>query len=165
MTSDLPGVGGIVWYALTASLGGFVILFWRIVKGSTEDIKNLRQDIQNLRNELVSAGSSLATMPLIYRTKEEATKDWKELLQTLAGIKADLMNLQKNQDAGIRQLWDKLNRSFESYMFMAKTVIDRQQSLESKIYCHDQEQLQKAMKETAELNAQLDRMSAERDHQ
>jgi hypothetical protein len=161
----MPDLGGVVWYFLTLSFGGFVILFWRIVRGSTDDIKNLRQDIQSLRNELSSAGSALATMPLIYRTKDEAMKDWKELLQTLAGIKSDLLNLSKSQNEGVRQLWDKLNRSFESYMFLAKTVIDRQQALEAKIYCNDQEQLRQSLQETAQLNAQIEKMRLEKEKQ
>ena len=160
--ATIPDFSGFIWFLLVAVFGGFVFLFWRIIQGLMADTSGLRDEIRLLRQEIGEAREGFKIFPLIYRTKEEASADWKALNRLLAEIQSDIRNLAKQQTDGVRQLWDKLNRTVESFFFLAKMIVDRQQAFEDKLYCDDKDALTRAHRDTAELLAQLEKVRLER---
>jgi hypothetical protein len=160
--TTIPDFPGFVWYALVLVTSGFIFLFWRVIKTSLENADLLREEIKGLREDLVNHRESIRLFPLTYRTREEAARDWKELQKILSDIQADIRNLTANQQEGIRQLWDKLGRTVESFLFLAKVIIDRQQAIESKLYCDNKDQLDRVKREAADLLTQMESFRVEK---
>jgi hypothetical protein len=93
---------------------------------------------------------------LVYYAKAETS----HLIQV--ELADPIKNLNQNQIEGIRQIWDKLSRTVDSFFFLAKMIVDRQQSIENKIWCDDQDTLNRVKKEAEEMTAQLERLRLER---
>jgi hypothetical protein len=159
--TTMPDLPGLLWFILTVVTGGFVMLFWRMFKGTMDSVAHLTTEIQALRQEITQLREDRNLLPLMYRTKEEANHDWQELTKTLTLIQRDLQNLQKSHEVSVSQLWNKLNRMVDSFLFLAKLIIDRQQGLEAKIYCDKKEELKISQAETANLLAKLEMIKKE----
>lgn len=153
--TTMPDMGGVIWFVLTVVTAGFSFLFWRMFKNTMDSVELLTKEIQALRQDIAELKQEREVFHLVYRTKKEANEAWEDLRISLAEIKSEIKNLQNNQAIGVKQLWDKLNRTVDSYFLLAKMIVDRQQNLEFKIHCDNQDALAKSKAETAVLMEKL----------
>lgn len=109
-------------------------------------------DLVNICNKLDKLNDFMASLPLIYRTKEEANKDWRDLEGRLAELKSLLQTTAELQNDNYNKLWDKLNRVVDEFRNSRNMIMDRQGKIEECVFTsREQVEMSKRLREKLAL--------------
>lgn len=109
-------------------------------------------DLANICNKLDKLNDFLASLPLIYRTKEEANKDWRDLEGRISELKALLQTTADLQSDNYNKLWDKLNRVVDEFRNSRNMIMDRQGKIEKCVFTsREQVEMSKKLREKMAL--------------
>ena len=94
------------------------------------------KDMDMVFRKLDAINDKLNVLPLVYRTKEEAAKDWRFLESRLAEIQESIKTISDNQQTSATQLWDKLNRVVDEFRANRTMIMDKQAQIDLRLDNH-----------------------------
>lgn|SRR5574343_335677 len=92
------------------------------------------KSFEQIMAKLEQFSDKINNLHVVYRTKEEANRDWRELEGRIAELKGLIETIGKTQDVNDNKLWDKLNRVVDEFRNSRNMLMERQGEIEKRVY-------------------------------